>query len=486
MKKNLSLLLQGIVFSTLLFVGFESFGNQETNEAKDAGSDIIAASFTYSSNINYLNYQDNPITNTSYSVGVFKFTIRDGGGSSDADALSTELTDITFTVSNIDNIRSAALSIGNGIKANNPTINSGGGTITFSGLSGADFTAPDNSSITLTLRVSFNTLTTDNEQMQFTISSATANAAGSVFATSDAGGASSSISGDYNRIEVTADRLGFSVQPANSTINVNLNSFTVAAVDANGSIDLDASATVSLTTVGTGLNAAASYSLTSGQVSISDVYFSVAQTTTLTASAAGFTSGTSASFEIADIVTPANSYRTTTDGTLSGASWEQYVGTSWGSSSAPSNSTSNYLYIRNNISTNGAITASNIVIENGGILTYTGASSCSGTLTVENGGTLQLDASLDLNSASFTVESGGEVKINFSANGNSSLWSGSEDFQNGSTVEIQNWDYANANNCLIQNSTAISTNSAGYYFGNLIISGNPSTLFVMSEGTQTI
>jgi len=486
MKNKLSLMLRGIVFSSLLFLGFESFGITKTQESKDAGSDIIADSYGYSSNINYFVYQANPISNTSHSVGVFKFTIRDGGGSTDADALATELTDITFTVSNIDNIRSAALFIGNGMKANNPTINTGGGTITFSGLSGADFTTPDNGSKTLTLRVSFNTTVADNEQMQFTISSATANAAGSVFATSNAGGASSSISGDDNRIEVTADRLAFSVQPANSTINVNLNSFTVAAVDANGSIDLDASATVTLTTAGTGLTASASYSLTSGQVVIDDVYFNVAQTTTLTASATGLTSGTSNSFEIADIVTPANSYRTTADGTLSGASWEQYVGTSWGSSSAPSNSTSNYLYIRNNISSGGAISASNIVIENGGTFTYTASSTCVGSIKVENGGTLQLDASLDLSSATLTVESGGKININFAADGSSSLWSGTEDFQDGSTIEIQDWDYANVNNSLVRNSSAISTNSGGYYFGNLILSGSPSSLFIVAEGTQTI
>ena len=52
-----------------------------------------------------------------------RFTIRDGGEGSDSDNLGTELNGITFSVTNIDNIRSAALFDVNTMLANNPTIN---------------------------------------------------------------------------------------------------------------------------------------------------------------------------------------------------------------------------------------------------------------------------------------------------------------------------------------------------------------------------
>jgi hypothetical protein len=101
------------------------------------------------------------------------------------------------------------------MRNNTPTINTGAGTITFSGLSGTNFTAADNGSLTLTLRVSYLTTVVDNAQIQYTISAASASSAGSVFASANAGGASSSITSDRNRIEVTADRIAFVQQPSN-------------------------------------------------------------------------------------------------------------------------------------------------------------------------------------------------------------------------------------------------------------------------------
>ena len=75
-----------------------------------SNSDIITdGTYTYTSNINYTLYQGAPASNTTNSVGAFKFTIRDGGAGADADALGTELSSLTFNVTNIANIRSAAI-----------------------------------------------------------------------------------------------------------------------------------------------------------------------------------------------------------------------------------------------------------------------------------------------------------------------------------------------------------------------------------------
>jgi hypothetical protein len=470
-----------------------SFAIEGTGTNSAQSDIIVTAAYTYTSNINYLQYQGNPASNTSNSIGVMKLTIRDGGASAnDNDTYSTELTGITFTVDNIDNIRSAAL-FGGGTQSslidNNPVIDYGNGTITFSGLSGANVTADDNSTKDITLRVSFNTVVTDNEQLQFTVSEAIASMSGSVFGHVDAGGAVSSIVGDINRIEVTADRLGYSVQPTNSSINVNLPSFTVSAIDINNNIDLDVNTSFTITSSGTGLSSSSPYSLSSGSISISDVVFSDAQTgITLTASTIGYIDGVSNTFDILAIVIPANSYRSTSAGTWSGATWERYVGTTWNSSGAPTTSTSDYVYIRHAISSNGSISASNIVVENGGTMTYTASSTIGSSVLVQEGGILQLNAAVTVN-GSFTVESGGRVNINNSTtSGVSNLWNGTEDFQDGSIVEIQNWNYAasSGDNRLIQNPSIISPNSSGYYFGNLIISGAPSQIFVMSEGSQSI
>lgn len=451
-----------------------------------ASSDIIAeATYSYSSNIDYASNQGDPATNTSNSIGVFKFTIRDGGGSADGDALTTELNSIAFNVTNISNIRSAAL-FGGGSQTtminNTPTINVGLGTITFTGLSGVDVTADDNGSKSITLRVSFLTTVTDNQQLQFTIASATANSSGSVFSTPNASGATSSVSGDINRIEVTATKLGFSVQPTNSSINAVLPSFTVATMDANNNIDLDASVGVAITSSGSGLTASNPYSLTNGVVSISDVSFSDSQSDiTLTASASGLTAGTSSLFSISDIVIPANSYRTTSNGTWpnSGtATWDKYNSGVWASTSAPTEGTMNVLYISHTLTSNAAFAApapgSTVVIENGGIFNV-GHNCTFASLEIKDGGSINITnpGVTVAATGTITVESGGKVVLNSATLNNADgFWKGTENFKNGSILEIKDWDWnsSSGEERLIDSKNPVSVNADGYYFGNIIIS----------------
>src|SRR5690606_40890709 len=130
------------------------------NGSNSASSDIATnTSFGYASNIPYIDYQEENISNTSHSVGVFQFAVRDGGGDNDGDDKPTTLTDISFNYTGTANtIRAAALFIGNGKIADGVVTANG---ISFSGLSIA---ATDNGcSPNITLRVTFNKTETEKK-----------------------------------------------------------------------------------------------------------------------------------------------------------------------------------------------------------------------------------------------------------------------------------------------------------------------------------
>jgi uncharacterized repeat protein (TIGR01451 family)/uncharacterized delta-60 repeat protein len=216
-------------------------------------SDIVFNSSSTTSdntNIIYTSYQVASITSTVNSVGVMGFYLRDGGlGLNDADNLATELTAISFTVANGSSIRSARLFVGNSPKGISvPVVN---GVISFSGLTG--IIAGDNSQLPINLRVTFKSSVTDNQQLQFVISSAIAKSAGSGFAQTNAGGASSSIVGDINRIEVTASKLAFLQQPqVNVDEQANMIPYpSVSAIDNYGNKDVDFTNNISITSSGT-------------------------------------------------------------------------------------------------------------------------------------------------------------------------------------------------------------------------------------------
>ena len=206
---------------------------------KNALSDIIGnVSFVYPTNIDYAS---NTGTNvTSSNPEVFGLVIRDGGASSpDGDAFSTTLTAITLSVTNSSVLEKVALYSGT-TELSEVTA---GSTITFSGLSRA---AADNGTDTLNLRATYKTSVTDNTQFSFTVTSATADPTGSTFAAGNAGGATSSTSGNDDRIEVTATKYNFSTQPpATAVVNTNF-AAGVEALDANNNRDLDDATTATL------------------------------------------------------------------------------------------------------------------------------------------------------------------------------------------------------------------------------------------------
>lgn len=230
---------------------FDNFGAAHT-AAASSNSDIIAGG-NEPSGVNYINYTGNTINATSDAQRVWSFTLRDGGGSADADSFATLLTALTIdrgasnlTGSWANTINKAALFQGvNEIAEVSVTADS----IIFSGLSGANVTAPDNGSITLDLYITYKTTAlADQQQFQFRIKRVSINTSGSQC--SNFASISSSTSGNSNRINVTASKFRFMQQPVNTMINTALNGVIVEATDANNLRDSDYVSTVRLTSTG--------------------------------------------------------------------------------------------------------------------------------------------------------------------------------------------------------------------------------------------
>lgn len=216
-----------------------------TGIATSNSSDIIeSTTFTYPTNIPYANFQENSsIAISGTSVEVAEITVRDGGLSGDADLIPTVLTGLNLAVTNGSLIRRAALYHGTTKLAD---VAVAGNSISFSGFS---FSVADNTSANLSIRVSFNsTSIADKTQFSFTISGTSTSGTGSGMIASNAGGASTSTSGNNNRINVVANRLNFTSQPsANTTSGVVLaNQPVVSAQDQFNNTDFDFTSMVTL------------------------------------------------------------------------------------------------------------------------------------------------------------------------------------------------------------------------------------------------
>jgi hypothetical protein len=279
-------------------------GNQSTSAAVSSASDI-ATSNNETNNIDYAAKQVADITATSDGVRVWSFTIRDGGGSADADAFGTELNSITIgkggsnTVTSWTNtVRRAALYDGSTEIAE---VDVAGETISFTGLSGAGVTATDDGSKTLDIYFTFETAVTDNQQFHFLVTAATENPAMSQFAAADAGAAASSVTGDANKIEVTATVIGFVQQPTSvGTGNSITPAVTVEAKDANGRRDLDYATDVTITATGATLTGSpVSATPVSGLATFSTLSLSTAGSgVTLTGASGSFSNITSSAFDV--------------------------------------------------------------------------------------------------------------------------------------------------------------------------------------------
>jgi hypothetical protein len=270
-----------------------------------SSSDIIGAG-NEPSNIAYAAYQTSSITATSDAVRVFSFTIRDGGGSSDGDALPTILTSVTIDkgagngISSWANtLREAALFDGSTKIAE---VSVSGEIVSFTGLSGENVTASDDGTKTLDLYVTFESTVTDNQQFQFQITNVNVtNAASGSSSFTTFAEVISSITGDAGKLEVTAAKLAFVQQPTGIAVNATISpAVTVAANDANNNRDLDYISDVALSATGSSLTGSpVSATPISGLATFSSLTLSIAGTgVSLNAQSGSLIGATSNTFDV--------------------------------------------------------------------------------------------------------------------------------------------------------------------------------------------
>ncbi|MEI6507900.1 MAG: choice-of-anchor D domain-containing protein [Bacteroidota bacterium] len=265
-----------------------------------AASDITNTSgYTYTSNVDYASFQTSSTLTTGNSVGVNGLTLRDGGATTDGDNLGTTLSSLTFSTGGSTAIRTAALFDGS-TNVKEVAVN-GATSIAFTGLS---LSATDGGTKDFELRVTYQSTVTDNQQITFTVSAATASSSTSNFAASNAGAAASSITSDVNRIEVTASALSFTQQPASSisAMAVMSPNVTLAAKDGNSNTDLDYATSVSMS-VTTGsttfdITATITGTFSSGTVSFSNLIFNTAANTNKITATSGSLSIESSAFDV--------------------------------------------------------------------------------------------------------------------------------------------------------------------------------------------
>ena len=281
--------------------GVRLSGSVSTSSTNSIDSDIIASTFALFPVQQNIDYNSTYITpsglNFSNSVPLGAFTIRDGGIGSDTDTDGTTLTSIDFEVTNSENLAALAI-IDLGTFASVAETTSVTPTTTLDGFS---ITAADGGTRQFVVLASFKSVVTDNEQIQLTISSATAPAAGSsLFTSYNAGGAQTSIVGDDNRIEVIASKFEFTQQPTDGNQNEVIVPFPIInAVDVNSNIDLDANITgISVTASPTTGIIAETYDMTNGEATLDNVVFTETITGVSIVASSTDISGTSDTFDI--------------------------------------------------------------------------------------------------------------------------------------------------------------------------------------------
>lgn len=392
--------------------GLTSTVNSNTfNVTASASSNIIATSgYTYTSPVYYLNYSAASGLTTSNSVAAMGLTLQDGGGSPDADNLPTNLTAITFSTGGSTAIRTAALFV-SGVEVSSEVAVNGATSISFSSL---PISAPDNSTANFELRVTYQATVTDQQQIQFTVTSVTASSAGSGFAATNGGGAVSSVSGNNNKIYVVATKLAFVQQPGNVSADAKMTpAVTIKEVDANGNIDTHDNYSVSVsisatsetfTSGATTTATSAAGTVVSGIATFSNLAFVSVQNGVMISgsSTSGPTAtGNSNSFNVTAFVSSSTDYfKTYTAGDWAATSpyiWQgSHDGSNWYTPTAYPTSAAASILVSNNITVSSSVTSANLSISGGSI-------------TINNGGTVTNSSTsiAGATSADFIVNNGG-------------------------------------------------------------------------------
>lgn len=301
-------------------------------------------------------------------------------------------------------------------------------------------------------------------------------------------------------------------QPTGLTANITKATpvFTTSAISINlGGTYVLPGSNVSSTSPG-----AFSYSITGGgnaTLSGTTITGVVVGTETLTvnqAASINFIAGsTTVAVNVTSFAYLNGDVRTTADytGLSYNSDWEEFNGSTWAAraNSPQSNVPSGRIIIENQSIDGGANVSSgynDIIIKSGGSLilsdnpgAFVDFIKTGKTLEIRDGGKLTLNGEIQLNSnANLIVRSGGILELNNDAIDNTHpLWNGKENFEQGSFVVINNWNWtvgSPGNLSLLSNgSSQISNNIGGYKFGNLSIEAElPDNWTLISGSTSPL
>ncbi len=451
-----------------------------------ATSDIIVAPYTYPTNIAYANYQATDITGATGAVEMAKFTIRDGGATADADNLGTTVNSLTVGLTNAANIRKIALYDG----ATELGELAATASNAFTGL---NIIVADGTTKDFSVRVSFNTSVTDNQQIQVSVTGAAAATSGSGFGTVNA---VATVTGNENKIVVIADRLAFTTQPVTTGVNSPMSNVLVSASDNNNNKDLDYSGNIVITSTGTLTGSPVTVASASGVATFSGLTHTVVGTgLKLTATSTGLTDAISNAFDITTITYIHGDYRTKSSGTWSynpttpgSTQWERYSSTlGWqdyvGQPTAATEYTA-YITLNTEIPTDatGHGKAKIVVTkdETTGLpatLVFNPSSNWTfRNVIIENGATLEMktvgfNVLADRN---FEIKDGGNFIFNLSSTAaaglTGSLWNGVEVFHPASNFIVKNHE-TGSGKYFFPPADKLSSNTYNgvtAYFGNLL------------------
>ncbi|WP_332032356.1 choice-of-anchor D domain-containing protein [Kaistella sp.] len=451
-----------------------------------ATSDVIVAPYTYPTNIAYANYQATDITGAIGAVEIAKFTIRDGGATADADNLGTTVNSLTVGLTNAANIRKIALYDG----ATELGELAATASNAFTGL---NIIVADGTTKDFSVRVSFNTSVTDNQQIQVSVTGAAAATSGSGFGTVNA---VATVTGNENKIVVIADRLAFTTQPVTTGVNSPMSNVVVSASDNNNNKDLDYSGNIVITSTGTLTGSPVTVASASGVATFSGLTHTVVGTgLKLTATSTGLTDAISNAFDITTITYIHGDYRTKSSGTWSynpttpgSTQWERYSSTlGWqdyvGQPTAATEYTA-YITLNTEIPTDatGHGKAKIVVTkdETTGLpatLVFNPSSNWTfRNVIIENGATLEMktvgfNVLADRN---FEIKDGGNFIFNLSSTAaaglTGSLWNGVEVFHPASNFIVKNHE-TGSGKYFFPPADKLSSNTYNgvtAYFGNLL------------------
>lgn len=456
-----------------------------TGTASAASDIIVATPYTYPTNIAYANYQATDITGGTNDIEIAKFTIRDGGGTADADNLGTTVNSLTVGLTNAANIRKIA--IYDGATELGELAATASNAFTGLNIIMADGTTKD-----FSVRVSFNTSVTDNQQIQVSATGAASATSGSGFGTVNA---VATVTGNENKIAVVADRLAFTTQPVTTGVNSPMSNVVVSASDNNDNKDLDYTGNIVITSTGTLTGSPVTVTSASGGATFNGLtHTAVGTGLKLTATSTGLTDVISNAFDVTTITYNHGDFRTKSSGTWSynnttpgTTQWEQYSSTlGWqnyvGQPTAATEYTA-YITLNTEIPTNATVHGkAKIVVtkdETTGIpATLVFNPSANWTfrnVIIESGATLEMKTSgfNVLAARNFEIKDGGNFIFNLSspaAGLTGSLWNGVEVFHPASNFIVKNHQ-AGADNYFFPPTANLSSNTYNgvtAYFGNLI------------------